>query len=225
VWIPAVMDPVEGGTDGDGLPPDFKLGARIMEVVQLSSLAGAWNPENVTVAKAEKVVKAMFASGVTKFGVVGFCYGAWLGIYLAGSLPASQLVCAAGVHPSIVAGETGIGKDPCELADRSNCPWALYPCGAPDSGGFAEGPEYDAGGGLYEALEKRFPGKNHTHRMRTMNHGFMTRGSITGETGEDTKKAITEVVQDMEAFFVSHSLRPFRAARHGWALKDCCTVH
>ena len=72
----------------------------------------------------------------------------------------------------------------------------------------AEGPEYDAGGSLYEALEKTFPGKNRTHRMENINHGFMMRSSIIGEEGESNKMAITEVVQDMEAFFASHSLHP-----------------
>lgn len=224
VWIPAVMDPLEGGTDGDALPPNFDFGSRIMEVVALSNKGGAWNPEGVTVDKAEKVVKAMLASGVVKFGIIGFCYGGWLGMYLAGRLPASQLVCAAGAHPSIFIGEKNNGGDPLELTAKSNCPWVLYPCGAADAGGMAEGPEYDAGGSLYEALEKKFPGKNRTHRMEKMNHGFMTRGSITGEEGESTKAAITEVVQDMEAFFASHSLRPQQTvkSRHGLSWLNCC---
>lgn len=211
VWIPAVMDPVEGGTDGDALPPGFDVGSRIKEVVALSSPTGAWNPENVTMAKAETVVRAMLASGVVKFGIIGFCYGAWLGMYLAGKLPASQLVCAAGAHPSIVAGERGLGRDPVALASRSNCPWAVYPCGEPDDGGMAEGSEYDADGSLYRALEEKFPGKNRTHRMRKVSHGFMTRGPITGAAGEGTKAAILEVVQGMEDFFACHALRPLRA--------------
>merc|ERR550532_3775810 len=51
VWIPAVMDPVEGGTDGDALPPDFNFPKRMIEVVALTAATGKWNPENVTVAK------------------------------------------------------------------------------------------------------------------------------------------------------------------------------
>merc|ERR1712062_112534 len=114
-------------------------------------------------------------------------------------MPAEQLICAAGVHPSIVAGESGAGKDPIGLSAKSNCPWMFFPCGDPNAGGMSEGPEYDVGGKLFEALEAKFPGNNRTRRFREMNHGFVTRGSISGDKGQETAVAIREVVQELEA--------------------------
>eukprot|EP00419_Tripos_fusus_P053119 CAMPEP_0172808484 /NCGR_PEP_ID=MMETSP1075-20121228/7715_1 /TAXON_ID=2916 /ORGANISM="Ceratium fusus, Strain PA161109" /LENGTH=241 /DNA_ID=CAMNT_0013647647 /DNA_START=40 /DNA_END=761 /DNA_ORIENTATION=+ len=174
VWIPAVMDPLEGGTDGDGLPPDFNFGGRFMEVVALSAPTGNWNPENVTMAKADNVIKAMLASGVTKFGLIGFCYGAWLGMYVAGSIPAEQLIYEAGAHPSMVAGKSGVGKEPIALSAMSNCLWMFFPCGDPIAGKMKEGPEYDVGGKLFKTLEAKIPGQNRTRRFREMTHGFVT---------------------------------------------------
>ncbi|CAK0805833.1 unnamed protein product, partial [Prorocentrum cordatum] len=79
VYIPKVLDAFEGGTDDDGLPPAFDLSERGSELGPL--LKGAWNVE-VVLPKTLKVVEAMKAAGVKKFGVIGFCYGAWLGMHL-----------------------------------------------------------------------------------------------------------------------------------------------
>mmetsp|Transcript_83577 Transcript_83577/g.165882 ORF Transcript_83577/g.165882 Transcript_83577/m.165882 type:complete len:292 (-) Transcript_83577:178-1053(-) len=209
VWVPKLLPAFEGGTDGDGLPPSYDIKNR----TDLPDLfKGEWNQDKV-VPKLLSVIKAMKSAGVKKIGLIGFCYGAWLGMYVAGSIPAEQLICAVGAHPSIVAGESGVGKDPIALSAKSNCPWMFFPCGDPNAGGMVEGPEYDVGGKLFETLEAKFPGRNRTRRFREMTHGFVTRGLIVGDKGQETAVAIRDVVKDVEAFFQSHSLRPSVASQ------------
>lgn len=94
VYVPKLLESLEGGTDGDGLPPNFALKERMSEVGPL--FKGAWN-QTVTVPKALKVVNAMKAAGIKKMGLLGFCYGGWVGCHLSKDV---KFVCAASPHPS-----------------------------------------------------------------------------------------------------------------------------
>ncbi len=70
-YVPKVLQPAfQGGTDGDGLPPDFDLGSRMEEFM-------GW----VTTVKwdgIDKKVNALLAyakaEGATSIGVVGCCW-------------------------------------------------------------------------------------------------------------------------------------------------------
>jgi glutathione S-transferase len=157
-----------------------------------------------------KVVEAMRAAGVKKFGVMGFCYGGWLGFHLSKEIPGSEFVCGATTHPSVhIEGMTG--GNPAELAGKCQCPWALFPCGKPSEGGDPD--IYDLEGGVYKALEEKMPGQNMTKRLEGMFHGFFVRGAIEeGHFGADhlprdeVRKAVMETMADVEEFFIKHGL-------------------
>jgi len=202
VWVPKLLPAFEGGTDGDGLPPTFDVTKRGAELGP--TFKGDWNQEKV-VPKLLTIVKAMKSAGVKKIGLVGFCYGAWVGMYVAKEV---ELVGCAAPHPSVHMEEM-MGRDSAALAAGSKCPWALFPCGDPDAGG--DGAMYDAEGDLFKKLEEKFPGKNVTKRFSKMAHGFSTRGAIKeGQfmpcSGPDVQAAVTEILTDICEFFCRRGL-------------------
>jgi len=207
VWIPKVLEAYEGGTDDDGLPPNFNLSERGGEMGGL--LQGPWGVGEA-LPKALKVIEAMRVAGITKFGVVGVCYGCWLGMHISKEIPSSELLCAVSPHPSAHI-EGMLGGSPAELARRCQCPWALFPCGKPDEGGDPD--IYDENGELFMALEEKMPGKNMIKRFEGMFHGFVTRGAIKeGEFGADilprdeVRQAVTEFMDLTVEFFARHGL-------------------
>lgn len=197
VWIPKILTPYEGGTSGDGLPPDFKVWERFGELIPLVS--GDWGPGAV-LPMCHKVIEKMKSEGVKKIACLGFCYGGWIGFHLAKE---GHFVCGASAHPSTHL-EGAIGGDPAALAADSGCPFALYPCG--EVGSDQADPEiYDVHGSLFTALEAKFPGENVTKRFTTMAHGFVTRGS---EEDEPVKQAIQECVDNILEFYNAKGLIP-----------------
>jgi len=195
VWVPKLLPAFEGGTDGDGLPPSYDIKTR----ADLPGLfKGDWNQEKV-VPKLVSVIKAMKSAGVKKIGLIGFCYGAWVGMYLAKEV---DLVGCASPHPSVHL-EGIFERNPADIAESSKCPWAFFPAGVAADGGDSD--TYDAEGALFKALESKFSGKNVTKRYASMSHGFVSRGSIKEHaigSGDEVKKAVQECVTDMCEFFV-----------------------
>lgn len=201
VFIPKLLPPLEGGTDGDGLPPDFAMSRFGAEVGPL--LSGAWGPAAV-VSQFLKVVDAAKADGVKRFGFIGYCYGGWIGMYLSKAMPSEELVAAACPHPSVHM-EGMIGGNPVALASEVNCPWALFPCGDSAAGG--DPGIYDADGALYQALEAKFPGSNLTKRYGKMVHGFTVRAKITDDdAGKEIAKSVQECMDDILSFFAQRGL-------------------
>jgi len=199
VFIPKLLSPFEGGTDGDGLPPAFDIGARGSVLGTL--LGGDWGSAT-TVPMLLKVVAAMKADGVEKFGCMGFCYGAWVGLKLSAQVP--EMICGVSPHPSAHI-EGMLGGDPAKLGEASLCPWAFFPAGVVGEPG-GDPDIYDAEGLLFQALEKKFPGKNVTKRFSEMQHGWSVRGHIKEEEhnagrGEAVQAAVAEVVDDTVSFF------------------------
>lgn len=206
VWVPKLLTPFEGGTDGDALPPTFSPAERGAELGPL--FTGAWGAKEV-LPSVLKVVAAMKAAGVKKFGALGFCYGAWIGFYLSKVVPGEEMVCGASPHPSVHI-EGMLGGDPSSLATTCNCPWALFPCGEAGGPG-ADAPIYDADGDLFKNLEAKFPGKNVTKRYSKMSHGFVTRGAIKDGNfkagdGDEVKAAVQECLGDIAQFFEKNGL-------------------
>jgi len=206
VWVPKILQPaLEGGTDGDGLPPDFNVRERGREVGPL--FAGDWSAEKV-LPQVKAIVEAMKADGVKKYGFLGFCYGAWVGFHLSKAISGEELICGMSPHPSVHI-EQMLGGDPAGLAKEVNCPWALYPCGDPGAGGDSD--IYDPEGTLFRALEDKFPGKNVTKRYSSMQHGFVSRGAIKDGSfkagdGDDVRKAVQDCVDDMIGFLAKNEL-------------------
>ena len=73
-YVPKVLQPAhQGGTDGDGLPPDFDLGSRMEEFmgwVKTVKWDGIDSKVNALLAYAKK-------EGADAIGVVGCCWGGW----------------------------------------------------------------------------------------------------------------------------------------------------
>jgi len=206
VWVPKVLPPFEGGTDGDGLPPTFNNQERGKELGPL--LGGDWHAAK-SVPKAEKVIGCMKKAGIKKMAALGFCYGGWLAMRLMQDAKV-KFVCCASPHPSIHI-EAMLGGDVAELAKASNCPWALFPCGVAGDGG--DGDIYDKGGAMFEELEKKFPGKNVTKRYSKQKHGFVPRGAIkptehNAGTGDEVKASVVECLDDITKFFQANKLFP-----------------
>eukprot|EP00929_Paragymnodinium_shiwhaense_P108844 TRINITY_DN7518_c0_g2_i1.p1 TRINITY_DN7518_c0_g2~~TRINITY_DN7518_c0_g2_i1.p1 ORF type:complete len:398 (+),score=114.37 TRINITY_DN7518_c0_g2_i1:95-1288(+) len=201
VWVPKCLTAFEGGSDGDGFPPNFNIGERMSELPPL--LNGDWNAEK-TVPKVDKVLKAMKNAGIKKFAAIGFCYGAWLGMRLCKD-SGMKFVCCASPHPSVHI-EGMVGGDAAELGKTSTCPWAFFPCGTP--GGPGGDPDiYDKDGALFKNLEEKFPGKNVTKRYDKMQHGFVTRGNDKAE-GDDVKASVQDCMDEIIKFFQMNRLFP-----------------
>ncbi|CAE6922018.1 Slc24a1 [Symbiodinium natans] len=221
VWIPKILEPYEGGTDGDGLPPAFDLLTRRAEIAP-DRFKGPWHPSK-TLPKVLKVVDAMRKAGIKRYGVLGVCYGAWVGFHLARSVPSWELICGASPHPSLHM-EAVVGGDPVALAREIRCPWAFFPCGEAGKEG-ADPPMYDADGDVFRELEARFPGKNKTKRYKSVRHGFFARGAIKDGNfkagdGEQVKRAVAECVADVSSFYRKRGL--LKADARSYLRMFCC---
>ncbi|KAJ9456040.1 hypothetical protein DIPPA_10873 [Diplonema papillatum] len=169
--IPRLLDPVEGGFDGDGLPPTWDMAQRRGELPGL--FGGPWRLEAV-VPKVRQVLAALASRGVSQFGLVGFCYGGWVSMEVStlGDLPV-RLVGGVLCHPS-----NHIDPDPAAQAARSKCPWLILPAGDPAKQMACDPAIYDEGGAVFQALDKNFPGGNKTVRFPRQPHGWLARGNI-----------------------------------------------
>lgn len=196
LWIPKILAPFEGGTSGDGLPPDFNMMERRSELFPL--FAGDWNPK-VVVPMCHKVIEKMKLAGVNKMGCLGFCYGGWLCFHLSKEV---DFVCGASPHPSVHI-EGLVGGDPGALAAEVRCPFALFPCGVASEGGDPD--MYDPQGAVFTSLEAKFPGQNVTERYSTVKHGFTTRGDLGDEA---VKRTVPECINKILEFFAGKGLIP-----------------
>lgn len=77
VVVPKFLQPeLEGGTDGDGLPPDFDMAARSADFGPwVSAIPWKGNLD----AKMGALLEKLSADGAAKIGMVGFCWGGWAG--------------------------------------------------------------------------------------------------------------------------------------------------
>ncbi|CAJ1401173.1 unnamed protein product [Effrenium voratum] len=224
VWVPKVLEPYQGGTDDDGLPPDFDLLTRRSEYAP-AYFQGCWNPEK-TLPMVLKVVDAMKAAGVVKFGVLGVCYGAWLGFHLSKARP-DQVVCGISPHPAVHL-ESVAGGDALLLAAQVACPWAFFPAGDPsvDGGVGADPAIYDAEGELFRKLEEKLPGKNLTKRYREVRHGFFARGAIKdgwkAGDGDQVRQAVADCFADCAAFLQAHGIWKPEPSSWKFLARYCC---
>lgn len=184
----ALQPPFEGGTDGDGLPPNFSLGERMGELFAYIKEKWIWD---LVGKDFEKVIEAVSAKH-DKIVLVGFCYGGYAAAHL--GKEKSKIVGAAIAHPSTHLHEgLGLGKT-VDLASNVTFPFAFYPAGKGEGGD----PEtYDADGEVFKALQEKFGDKCETHRYPDESHGFVTRGYLpegntTTGRGEATQKAIVD---------------------------------
>lgn len=189
VIIPKVLQPpMEGGTDGDGLPTPFDTGTRGAEFMAHGSHHWTW--KNVG-PKVVAILKALKSEGVQRFVFVGVCYGAWISALV--SKMDTSVVGIFSPHPSISLEQKFAGKDPAALCKEIQCEVFVCPAGNDPA-------DYDEGGAMFSAFK---PGSK-TVRFPTEKHGFFSRGDMSNEA---TKKAI-DTVYGLMAEWINSKFAP-----------------
>ena len=169
VVVPKILIPaLEGGTDGDGLPADFDMAARGGEIRPFITSF----PWPVLAPRVNAALKHMLTEGITKIGLVGFCWGGWVTSKIqAGDDKPPQVVCAVVPHPSITCEEMH-GGDTVQLVSRAKGPMLLLPAGNdPD--------RYRPGGDVLEALRAAQPESDVALDFGEMRHGWAVRGDVS----------------------------------------------
>ncbi len=97
VIVPKLLDPFEGGNDGDGLPPNFDMGARGAEMRRwLATMHFHGKIERKCDGLLQYIRENYHGHPVS---AVGFCWGGYVVCHLAAKAP--ELVSAVIPHPSI----------------------------------------------------------------------------------------------------------------------------
>ena len=178
VVIPKLLQPaLEGGTDGDGLPPDFDLGARGADF-------GPWVTA-VPWSKLEPQVNALLdeinGRGISKIGCMGTCWGAWATFQTSAT---GRIACGVNCHPSVGL-EAMFGGDDIQLADTVQCPMMMLP-----ASGDAENTK--PGGEMNKLFDTKPFGADCVYQeFPEMEHGWVPRGDTSDETvARDVKAAM-----------------------------------
>ena len=166
VVIPKLLQPaLEGGTDGDGLPPDFDLGARGADF-------GPWVtqiPWSTIEPQVDAILADLNGRGITKIGHLGTCWGAWAGFHTAAS---GKLSCGVNCHPSVQL-EGMFGGSDLALAETVKCPQMMLPAGGDND-------NTKPGGEMQAIFDKQPWGSDCVYQeFPEMEHGWVPRGVRT----------------------------------------------
>ena len=162
VVVPKICLPaVEEGTDGAGFPPDFDLMTRGAELGPFIK-ALKWADLR---PKMAALLRHMVDSGLSKIGIVGYCWGGWVVSHcLADPDMPEQVACGISPHPSITCEESMHGGNVLELMARVKRPMFLLPAGN-------DSDRYRPGGDLWESLKASQPGSKLSLNFGEMKHG------------------------------------------------------
>jgi dienelactone hydrolase len=126
VVVPKLLQPpFEEGTDGDGLPPTFDVSARWSDFVSYMS---QFKYNEVLKPKIDGLINHLRSNGVSKIGLMGFCFGGWVICNIVRD-HGDVISCAVIPHPSIGLEEKIYGGDCVALVDNVKCPVLLMPAG------------------------------------------------------------------------------------------------
>lgn len=205
--IPKILSPpLEGGTSGDGLPPDFDLEKRGKDLGPFIGRFGRWEQKDdkdkdAIGPKIRGVFEHFADEGVEKVAGVGFCFGGWVLLEAANVIEeqlATDLVCCAVPHPSChaVLGNKGAVKK----AGSAQCPMLMLPAGNdPDI--------YDPEKGTFMAALKEKQPASHSITFPDMLHGWSIRGDLTDpKIDRDVKIVIDEVEKYIGKFLTASKL-------------------
>lgn len=188
VIIPKLLTPaLNGGTDGDGLPPGYDLGNNMEEF--MSWIVTIPFEDNIK-PKVGPLLEHLSKQGVESIGMIGICWGGWCFAKCAGEFP--QVKCGAVVHPSMGL-EGKHGGTILEIAKKIHIPVLFCPAGNDDA-------TYSPGGEVFEAVKANAPSSSSTP-FPDMTHGFFTRGD---GTKENVKNDVSKAFELVEAFFKLH---------------------
>ena len=181
VYVPkSFVEPLEGGTDGDGLPPDFDIGARGSEF-------GPWvtkSPWSALQPRFEALITYAKQQGAVSLGAVGCCWGGWAAFH--SSAICADIKAAVIFHPSCQL-EGMFGGDVEKLCQQVQCPVYFMPAqgDSPDL--------YGPTGALTVILHEKFGSATKTKLFSDMSHGWVPRGDVAdAKVKRDVQLAMEE---------------------------------
>jgi dienelactone hydrolase len=201
--IPAVLSPsFEGGTKGDGLPPNFDMSKRGSEFKP-------WLAPITWDKSVGPKMKSLFSELDASSGLfdaskstvmIGFCYGGWLctkcatdPVPLSKSMTNISKICIP--HPSIQIEEAVFGGD-ISFCEKVKSEVLLLPA-SNDSDRFREG------GDILVALQKGNPKSTVDSSVgSTQIHGWVPRADISDPSKKAAVKAAIEIIVN---FFSTNS--------------------
>lgn len=191
VVIPKLLTPpVDGGTDGDGLPPNFDLEAG-GDVCW--PWLGAFRYDEHFKPRVDPLMSLLRQSQMT-VGCLGFCYGGWIIAHMAREH--SEIACVVIPHPSLHVEEMLHKGDTAQLAETMTMPVLILPSGSdPDT--------YLPGGGVYEKLTANNAASKSVH-FPEMVHGWTSRGDAQDDA---VCRDIDKFWKLASEFFTQHLLQ------------------
>lgn len=183
------MPCLNGGTDGDGLPPGYNIGENFDEFKDWITKIPY---DGSILLKVKAVIDGLKTAGVERVVVLGFCWGVWAACHTAVAFP-EDVIATGGAHPSLKL-EGLFGGDG-DVFQGVKCPVLVLPAGN-DS---AE--EYDLPDGKFV---KMFAGPTESVRFDGEVHGFVPRGDVSNEA----TKAAVEKAMSLLLEFTNKSFAP-----------------
>mmetsp|Transcript_3187 Transcript_3187/g.4979 ORF Transcript_3187/g.4979 Transcript_3187/m.4979 type:complete len:303 (-) Transcript_3187:285-1193(-) len=195
VMIPKLMvPPLEGGTDGDGLFPDFSFeahGAKFGPYMSQFAWEGNIQP------KVSDCLGFLKSQGASSIGMLGFCWGGWVIAKALASEDTSMtadVTCGAIAHPSVSIEAMLFQGDVGTIFSKICKPLLLMPAKGDPA-------EYHPGGAWFESLKKTCPASESILFLEE-NHGFLSRGDIVASAA--TKTAVDSALAKVFAFYASN---------------------
>lgn len=192
--VPKIQPPLEGGTDGDALPPEFDMKTRGADFK-------AWaTSEPMTFATIAPKMQALITHlttecGIKKMSLVGFCWGYWCVVKMFG-VPGlcDQVVSTAGPHPSVTLEDGFFSGNSAECAAKVTVPSLLLPTSN-------DGDTYREGGAVLSAIQTASNNSSAFSDYPTVVHGFLTRGD---DKDENIKAEIQRAEGEITSWINKH---------------------
>jgi dienelactone hydrolase len=190
VIVPKLLVPaLEGGTDGDGFPPNFDMSTR----------GGEFGPYMQTVPwdshmkpRISAILDHLASNGINKVAMSGYCFGGYVCAKANVDFPDKVAIITI-PHPSITLEDRVYGGSSLELCKKVTCPVLLLPAGNdPDV--------YRPQGELYETLKSN-NAATETIDFPNMTHGWVPRGDLSQDGVSD---GVQKAIDAMLAYYAKN---------------------
>lgn len=194
--VPKIQPAFEGGTDDDGLPPNFDMKTRGGDFK-----AWACSPGMNFNSSLQPKLQALHDHltndlKVDKLALVGFCWGYWCVAKFCG-IPslAVNVVATCGPHPSVHLEDAFFGGSSASVMEKVNVPSLLLPTSNdPNS--------YRTDGDMLNALKSNGNEVSTFTDYPAVVHGFLARGDDTDPVvKENIQKAQQEIADWIKKYF------------------------
>ena len=186
VVVPKLLTPPkEGGTDGDALSPTSQFDLEWVKQF----------PWDVQKPKLAAVVEYLKGQGVTKVGVLGFCYGGHPCCWMSAEWP-DVVACGVVCHPSMQLEQFAFGGDFLGLVKSVKAPFLIAPAGQGDLPMYAPESEFAT------ALAASTKGSECVIKpYAEMSHGWVPRGDLADAA---VARDVELVMEDVFSFFAKY---------------------